>query len=71
MGGVWHTPHLLSIATKTEKPHEWALNPDNVKKVISGMYGVVNEGGTGVRARIPGVDVCGKTGIRAGRFGGI
>jgi penicillin-binding protein 2 len=62
MGGVWHTPHLLISATKAEKPHEWALNPDNVKKVVSGMYGVVNEGGTGVRARIPGVDVCGKTG---------
>ena len=26
------------------------------------MYGVVNEGGTGVRAKIPGIDVCGKTG---------
>jgi penicillin-binding protein 2 len=26
------------------------------------MYGVVNEGGTGVRAKIPGLDVCGKTG---------
>ena len=62
MGGVWHTPHLLLSATKTEQPHEWALNPDNVKKVVSGMYGVVNEGGTGIRARIPGLDVCGKTG---------
>ena len=61
-GGVWHTPHLLLSATKTEQPHEWALNPDNVKKVVSGMYGVVNEGGTGIRARIPGLDVCGKTG---------
>ena len=61
-GGVWHTPHLLLSATKAEKPHEWALNPDNVKKVVSGMYGVVNEGGTGIRARIPGLDVCGKTG---------
>lgn len=62
MGGVWHTPHLLMSDTKTEKPHEWALNPDNVKKVVSGMYGVVNEGGTGVRARMPNVEVCGKTG---------
>jgi penicillin-binding protein 2 len=62
MGGVWHTPHLLLSATKSEKPHEWALNPDNVKKVVSGLYGVVNEGGTGIRARIPGLEVCGKTG---------
>jgi penicillin-binding protein 2 len=63
MGGVWHTPHLLMAATKTEKPHEWALNPENVKNIVDGMYGVVNEaGGTGVRAKIPGLDVCGKTG---------
>src|SRR5258708_33277058 len=26
------------------------------------MYGVVNEGGTGGRAQIPGIQVCGKTG---------
>ncbi len=62
VGGVWHTPHLLLSGTKTEKPHEWALNPDNVKRIVSGMYGVVNEGGTGVRAKLPGIDVCGKTG---------
>ena len=62
MGGVWHKPHLLVEDTKTEKPQEWALNPENVKKVLDGMYGVVNEGGTGTRARIPGIEVCGKTG---------
>ena len=33
-----------------------------MEKVIYGTYGVVNEGGTGVRARLPGLDVCGKTG---------
>jgi penicillin-binding protein 2 len=49
-------------ATKTEHPHEWALNPENVHRVVYGTYGVVNEGGTGVRAKIPGIDVCGKTG---------
>jgi len=62
VGGVWHKPHLLVEDTKTEKPHEWALNPENVKRVVDGMYGVVNEGGTGVRAKIPGIEVCGKTG---------
>jgi penicillin-binding protein 2 len=60
-GGVWQVPHLL-LAAKTQPPHEWALNPDNVHRVVYGTYGVVNEGGTGGRARIPGIDVCGKTG---------
>ena len=60
-GGVWHTPHLL-LGKKDEKPREWALNADNVHRVVYGTYGVVNEGGTGVRAKIPNIDVCGKTG---------
>jgi penicillin-binding protein 2 len=62
VGGVWHRPHLLIADTKTEQPRVWALNPANVKKVLDGMYGVVNEGGTGGRAIIPGIEVCGKTG---------
>jgi penicillin-binding protein 2 len=62
VGGEWHRPHLLISDTKTEKPRVWALNPENVKKVVAGMYGVVNEGGTGGRAIIPGLHVCGKTG---------
>jgi penicillin-binding protein 2 len=63
MGGVWHHPHLMKARTKTDKPDIWALNPDNVRGVVDGMYGVVNEGGgTGGRARLPWVDVCGKTG---------
>jgi len=61
IGGVWHTPHFL-LSAKDDKPKEWALNPDNVRTVVSGMYGVVNEGGTGGGAKIPGIDVCGKTG---------
>lgn len=62
IGGVWHTPHLAKIAAKYDKPQEWALNQENVHRIVYGMYGVVNEGGTGVRAKIPDLDVCGKTG---------
>jgi penicillin-binding protein 2 len=61
MGGVWYKPHLVKGA-KIPAPRTWALSPDNVQKVVDGMYGVVNEGGTGVRARLPGIEVCGKTG---------
>jgi penicillin-binding protein 2 len=61
MGGVWHRPHL--VKDQPDKPHEMELDPENVEKVMSGMYGVVNEvGGTGVRAHLTGIDVCGKTG---------
>lgn len=63
MGGVWYHPHLLKNPDKPQKPDVWHLNPDNVRDVVDGMYGVVNEGGgTGGRARLPYVDVCGKTG---------
>ena len=62
VGGIWYKPHVLKSA-KPEPPHQLAVNPENVAKVISGMCGVVNEeGGTGVRAKLPGVEVCGKTG---------
>jgi penicillin-binding protein 2 len=61
MGGVWHRPRLL--ASQPDKVVEWKLNPNHVKDVKDGMYGVVNEpGGTGGRARLPNVSVCGKTG---------
>jgi penicillin-binding protein 2 len=62
MGGVWHKPHLVKDPTADERARRADLNLDNVVKVVYGMYGVVNEGGTGVRARLPGIEVCGKTG---------
>lgn len=62
MRGAWYRPHLVKGETGQEQPRTWALSPENLDKVIDGMYGVVNEGGTGVRARLPGVEVCGKTG---------
>src|SRR6185437_13114093 len=62
VGGVWHRPHLIKDATPTEPVRRAELNPDNIAKVIYGMYGVVNENGTAGRARLPGIEVCGKTG---------
>lgn len=62
-GGRWFTPHLVKTAAEPEPKHVASWNPDNVAKVVSGMYGVVNEGGgTGSAAAIPGVTVSGKTG---------
>jgi penicillin-binding protein 2 len=59
-GGLWHQPHLVKGGKYQE--HSWPISPDNVAKVIYGTWGVVNEGGTGVRAQLPGLNVCGKTG---------
>ena len=79
MGGVWYQPHLVK-----DQPQQNArvlkadINPESAARVINGMFGVVNEGGTGVRARIPGIELCGKTGtaqlasnelVKSGRLG--
>ncbi len=61
VGGNWYKPHLVRTE-KPEPPRHVDLNPENVRKVIDAMFGVVNLGGTGIRARIPGIEVCGKTG---------
>src|SRR5579875_1449188 len=59
--GRWYKPHLL----KSDSPvllRQGNFNSGNLEQVISGMYGVVNEGGTGRAAVLPNVKVCGKTG---------
>ena len=61
MGGIWHKPHLLKD-TRVGPPRTANWNPDNVEKVVRGMYGVVNEGGTARAAYLPGIELCGKTG---------
>jgi penicillin-binding protein 2 len=61
MGGVWQKPHLVKDPAKIE-PRRGDVSLDNVNQVIYGMYGVVNQGGTGGAARLPGIEVCGKTG---------
>lgn len=62
-GGKWFKPHLVKMAGSSEPKHLEHWDPMNIAKVVSGMYGVVNEGGgTGSAASIPGVTVSGKTG---------
>ena len=61
-GGAWYKPHLVKMAAAPEPVRKENWNPDNIAKVVSGMYGVVNEGGTGTSAAIPGITVSGKTG---------
>jgi len=62
MGGVWHRPHLVRDPERKEPPRIAKIDSANAAKVVAGLYAAVNEGGTGVRAQIPGISVCGKTG---------
>jgi len=61
IGGMWFQPHMIAEAHLLPA-RRGGVNLENIRKVIDGMYGVVNEGGTGVRAKLPGIEVCGKTG---------
>ncbi|MBK9171044.1 MAG: penicillin-binding protein 2 [Bryobacterales bacterium] len=61
MRGVWHQPRVSKEA-KVGQPRVWSLQEDNVRRIMDGLYAVVNDGGTGGRARIPGIEVSGKTG---------
>ena len=69
-GGVWHRPRLVSTAHRKAvrddyeppAPRIVRLNKESIDAVMEGLWGVVNAGGTGIRARLAGYDVCGKTG---------
>ena len=61
VGGNWYQPHLVKTAS-AKLLRAGNLHSENVQDVIYGMYGVVNEGGTGRFAALPGIKVCGKTG---------
>jgi penicillin-binding protein 2 len=60
-GGIWYKPHLVKGA-HIDLPRRADFRPENVATIVSGMCGVVNEGGTGSGAAIPGLEICGKTG---------
>ena len=40
------------------------INKENFETVIEGLYRVVNDGGTGRAAHVPGLNICGKTGTQ-------
>jgi penicillin-binding protein 2 len=70
-GGTRVTPHLVRAV---DDGHGWkpvpapapqstaTIKPENLQAIRDGLWMVVNGGGTGARARIPGYDVAGKTG---------
>jgi penicillin-binding protein 2 len=70
-GGTRITPHLIKAIDEgtgfKEQPapppqSKIDVTPEKLKAIRDGMWGVVNGGGTGGRARVEGHDVCGKTG---------
>ncbi len=70
-GGVFYRPHLayrrqlvgLGFHPPAKTVVRFPLQPETVKSVTGGMWGVVNQpGGTGYGARRAGLDIAGKTG---------
>ncbi|MDE3178679.1 MAG: penicillin-binding protein 2 [Acidobacteriota bacterium] len=69
-GGIFYRPHVafreglerLGIDPPSDGPRRFPLSPMTVQAVTNGMWGVVNQGGTGARARVAGLDIAGKTG---------
>ena len=59
---AFHQPHLL---LNDQRRHRRLISPSPnrpPKRVTQAMYGVVNEGGTAGASKLPGIELCGKTG---------
>jgi penicillin-binding protein 2 len=62
MGGRFHQPHLL-LSDQPAHEIDFPISDSTVDTVTQGMYGVVNEpGGTAGASKLPGIELCGKTG---------
>jgi penicillin-binding protein 2 len=67
--GYYYTPHIVkqiegqdSIDIKYRTPHYTSIDRKHFETIISGMWRGVNRDGTCQAAKLPGFDVCGKTG---------
>ncbi len=60
-GGKFVQPHLLKGLQPLHED-QFPLSEDTLAKVTDGMYGVVNEGGTGAGVRLQNIEFCGKSG---------
>jgi penicillin-binding protein 2 len=61
------TPHLLRRAERITEEIRWpvrqlSLDAEGSRRIRDGMWGSVNNWGSGHNAAIPGLDICGKTG---------
>lgn len=59
-GGRLVTPHLLEGGGKPPRPID--VSPAALAPVRSGLWRVVNAGGTAAAVRLPGIEIAGKTG---------
>jgi len=65
--GYYYTPHIIkniegeTISTKFTTPKYTTIDKRHFEPVIQGMFDVYNKG-TAKSLRIPGIDICGKTG---------
>lgn len=66
--GWYYTPHVIkniigtdTIPQKFKEKHHTTIDPKHFEPVVEGMYQVY-ESGTASYLRIPGIEICGKTG---------
>lgn len=62
MGGIWVQPHVAMLDPSELHVRKADLKPSSVAAVVDGMCAVVNGWGTAAASRIPGIEMCGKTG---------
>ena len=65
--GYYYTPHIIkniegeTIPNKYTTPKYTTIDKQNFEPVVQGMFDVYNKG-TAASLRIPGIEICGKTG---------